>query len=74
MAFSINAVDRPVPRSRSTCFGVIMTDLFNHIEKQTLGQVNADEMRKGCRLWFIIFGIAITVIVIAGFSIWRQLQ
>lgn len=51
-----------------------MNDLFKHIENVTNGEVSAAEMRTGCRNWLIIFAIAITAIVIAGYSIYRQLN
>lgn len=45
--------------------------LFEFYEQQY--GLPADEMRSGCRTWFIIFGIAFTALVIAVWSIWKQL-
>jgi hypothetical protein len=36
--------------------------------------ISADEMRSGCRTWFIIFGIASAVLAVAVYSIWKQLS
>ncbi len=50
-----------------------MSDLFEHMEKTTGGQITAEEIRKGCRNWLIIFAIATTALVIALYAIWTQL-
>lgn len=47
--------------------------MFEDIEKQTGGQITADEMRKRFRVYLIIFAIASTVLAIAVWSIWKQL-